>query len=58
MFKKSVNMLERMEIAESIYKDLVETSYKKTTQAYSNRAGRSRNKRRESTTAKTHPVTG
>ena len=46
-----------MEIAESIYKDLVETSYKKTTQAYSNRAGRSSNKRGESALSKTRTET-
>ena len=43
--KKFVNMLERMETAESIYEGVVEPSYKKPTRAYANHAGHSRNKR-------------
>ena len=41
-FNKSVNMFERMEIAESIYEGVVKPSYKKPTRAYANRAGNSR----------------
>ena len=44
-FNKAVNMFERMEFAESIYKGVVEPSYKKPTRAYANRAGHSRQKR-------------
>ena len=44
-FKKSVNMFERMEIAESIYEGVVTPSYKKITQAESNRTGISRKNR-------------
>ena len=51
-------MFEQMDIDEYVYEGLVETSYKKPTRSDSNRADRSRNKRGESTTAKTHPVTG
>ena len=32
-------MFERMEIAESIYEDVVEPSYKKPTREYANRPG-------------------
>ena len=46
--KKYVNMFERMEIAESIYKDVVEPSYKNSIQADANRDGHSRHKRGES----------
>ena len=42
-FKKSVNIFERMEIDESIYEGVVETSYKKPTRADANRVGHSRN---------------
>ena len=44
-FKKTVNMFEQMEIAESIYEGVVETSYKKPTRADANRAGNSSHKR-------------
>ena len=44
-FKKSINMYERMEIAESIDKGVVTPSYKKATRAESNCTGISRKKR-------------
>ena len=44
-FKTYVNMFERMEIVESIYKGVVEPSYKKPTQADSKCAGHSSNNR-------------
>ena len=48
-FKNAVKMFERMETAESIYKGVVETSYKKKpTREDAKCAGHSRNKRRES----------
>ena len=46
-FKKTVNMFERMEIFESIYKGVVEPSYKKSTRENANNAGHSRQKRGE-----------
>ena len=46
-----------MEISEYIYKGVVETYYKKTNRADATHAGRSRNKREESATYKTHPAT-
>ena len=57
LFKKAVNMFERMEIAESIYKGVVEHFYKKSTWADANRNGNSRNMRGEATLSKTCPVT-
>ena len=53
-FKKSVNMFERMEIAESIYKDVVEPSNKNPTWVDSDCAGHSRNNRVESALSKTN----
>ena len=43
-FLKSVNMFEIMEITESVYKGVVEPSYKKPTMVDANCAGHSRNK--------------
>ena len=51
-------MFEPMEIAESIYEGLVETSYKKTTQSDANRAGHSRYKRGEAASSWTRPEKG
>ena len=45
---KYVNMFERTEITESIYKGVVEPFYKKTTGAYYNCAGYNRKMRGES----------
>ena len=45
--KKAVNMFEWMDISESIYKGVLETSYKKITGADANRDGNSRIKRGE-----------
>ena len=45
--KKSSNMFERMEITESIYKGVVEPSYKKPTRSDANCAGHSKHNRRE-----------
>ena len=42
MFKKAVNMLERMKISESIHEGVVEPSYKKPTREDANRDGHSR----------------
>ena len=47
-----------MKIAESIYKGVVEPSYKKPTRADANRAGRSRNKIGEDSSSNNHPVMG
>ena len=47
-FQKSVLMFEQMEISESIYEGVVLPSYQKTTRADANRAGHSRQNRRES----------
>ena len=44
-FKEDINIFERMEIAESIYIDVVEPSYKKPTREDANLAGHRRNKR-------------
>ena len=44
-FKKSANMFECMKVSESIYKGVVEPSYKKPTRADANRGGHSRQKR-------------
>ena len=41
-FKKSVNMFERMEIAESIYEGVLEISYKQSTGTYANRFANTR----------------
>ena len=41
-FKKAVDMFERMEISESIYKGVVEPSYKKPTHADADPDGHSR----------------
>ena len=54
-FKRVVNMFERMEIAESIYKGVVESSYKKPTRAYANCVGHIRQKRGEAASAWTCP---
>ena len=47
-----------MEIAESIYKGVVEPYYKKSTRAYANHAGHSRQKRGEAASSWTHPGKG
>ena len=52
-FKASANMFEFMEISESIYKGVVEPSYKKTTRVYNNRAGFSRKIRGEAASSNT-----
>ena len=57
-FNNAVNMFHRMEIAESIYEDLVEPSYKKPTWEDSNCAGHSRQKREEVASSRTHPEEG
>ena len=57
-FKKYVNMFDYVEIAESIYKGVVEPSYKKPTRAYANRAGYSRQKRVEAALSWTGPKEG
>ena len=57
LFKKSVNMFELMEISESIYEGVVETSYKKPTREASNRASHSRENRPEYDLSQTHSVT-
>ena len=46
-----------MEIAESMYKGVAETSYKSSTWSYANRAGCSRNKRKEYASSNTYPAT-
>ena len=51
-------MFERVEIAEYIYKGVVEPSYKKTTRADANRAGHISNNRGLYTLSKMHPVMG
>ena len=53
-FKRSVNLFERMEIAEIIYEGAATPSYKKTTRKESNRTGISRNKRGEAALSNTH----
>ena len=53
-FKKSVNMFEQMEIAESIYEGVSEPSYKKTTRTDTTRASHSRQKRGESASSHTY----
>ena len=55
MFKKPVNTFQRMEISKSIYKGVVEPSYKKNTRADVNRAGNSRQKRGEAASLLTCP---
>ena len=55
MFKKAVNMLERMKIAESIHEGVVEPSYKKPTREDANRDGHSRKKIGESALSWTPP---
>ena len=50
-------MFESMEIAEYIYKSVVEPSYKEPNREDINRAGRSRNNRGEDDSYKTHPAT-
>ena len=57
-FKKSVNMFERMEISESIYKGVLEPSYKKHIREDSNRAGHSRQNRVELAFSWTLPKNG
>ena len=56
--KKYVNMFESMEITKSIYKGVVEPSYKKNTRADVNRAGNSRQKRGEVASSWTCPEKG
>ena len=51
-------MFERMEIAESIYKGVVEPSYKKPTREDSNRSGHRRQKRVEAASSWTLPNKG
>ena len=51
LFKKSVNMFERMKITEYIYEGVVEPSYKRPTWADANRAGHIRQNRGESTSS-------
>ena len=51
-------MFERMEIAEYIYKDVVETSYKKYTWSYANRAGHIKNKTGGPALSKNNPAMG
>ena len=51
-------MFERMEITESIYEYVVEPSYKKTTWEDANRAGHSRQKRKEDASSWTRPEKG
>ena len=53
--KKAVNMFEHMEIAESIYKGVVEPSYKKPTRVESNHADHSSQKIGEYALSLTHP---
>ena len=48
-------MFERMEITESIYEGVVETYYKKPTQADANRSGQSRKKRGEDSSSWNFP---
>ena len=57
-FKKYINMFERMEIAESIYGDVVEPPHKKTTRADANRAGHISQKRGEAALSSTLPEKG
>ena len=57
-FKKAVNMFVGMESSESIYKGVVQPSYKKHIWADTNRAGKRRQKRGESASSNTHPTTG
>ena len=57
-FKKAVHMIESMEIAESIYRGVVEHSYKKPTWEDANRAGNIRHKRAEAASAWTRPEKG
>ena len=57
-FKKSVNMFEHMEISESIYEGVVEPYYKRNTRTDANRAGNSRQKRREAASSRTRPGKG
>ena len=51
-------MFECMEITESIYEGVVEPSYKKLTQTYSNRAGHISQKRGEAASSWTIPKKG
>ena len=51
-------MFEHMEITEFVYEGVLEPSYKKPTQAGSNRVGHIRNKIGESALSNTHPATG
>ena len=54
LLKKSVNMFERMEIAEYIYEGVVEPSYKKHTREDDNCADHSRKMRGESASSTTN----
>ena len=56
-FKKEVNMFEHMEISESIYEDVVETSSKKLTRAEAYRGGHSSQNRVEATLSQTRSTT-
>ena len=58
LFKKDVNMFERMEVVESIYEGVVEPSYKKPTLVDANRFGHSSYIRGEAALSKTRPATG
>ena len=55
-FKESINVFECMEIAESIYKGVVEPSYKKPTRSDSDRAGIIRKTREESASSTTYSM--
>ena len=57
LLKKTVNMFKRIEMAESVYKGVVELSYKSHTRSDTNRAGNRRNKRVEAALSKTHHTT-
>ena len=58
LYKKYVIMFEQMEISESIYKGVVDTSYKKPTQSDANCAGHSSQMRLEDDLSQTHPTMG
>ena len=53
LLKASVNIFERMEIAEYIYEGVLEPSYKKPTRTDARRAGQSRKMRRETALSNT-----
>ena len=54
LLKKTVNMFECMDIAESINESVVEPSYKKSTRADSTRNGHSRKNRGEAASSHTY----